>query len=230
MKTRSYTDRERIAGRRDIRKLFVIVSEGTKTETTYFDDLAADERFNHPSVHVETVQAADSSPEHVLARLTEFNNEYELGDNDELWLVIDRDRWEIPMLSRVTQEALQKGFSVADSNPAFELWLLFHHRSLDDYTCKQLTELKANRRTGSRTRLEQELISICGSYNKSNLKSSDYLPNVEAAIVNARASDVKESDRWLNQIGSRVYKLVDSIISFSRKIPPKLTPPAQAPK
>lgn len=212
MRTTRYTDRERIAGRRDIKKLFVIVSEGEKTEKTYFDDLAADSRFNHPSVHVETIQSADSSPEHVLARLTEFNNEYELGDTDELWLVIDRDRWKVPMLSRVTQEALQKGFCVADSNPAFELWLLFHHRSLDDYTCEELKELEANERSGTRTRLEVELISILESYSKSNLKTSCYLPNVDAAIANASASDIKKSDRWLNQIGSRVYKLAQSII------------------
>lgn len=213
MRARRYTDRERIAGRRDIRKLFVIVTEGTKTEKTYFDDLAADTRFNHPSVHVETIQSEDSSPEHVLARLTEFNNEYELGDNDELWLVIDRDRWEVPMLSRVTQEALQKRFYVADSNPAFEIWLVLHHRSLDDYTEEEITELQANRRIGSRTRLERELMSICGSYSKSNLKSSDYLPGIETAIANARRSDVETNDRWLNQIGSRVYLLADKIIN-----------------
>ncbi len=219
MRTRRYTDRERIAGRRDVKKLFVIVTEGEKTEQTYFQDLAADKRFNHPSVHVEIIQSADSSPEHVLARLTEFTNEYELGDNDELWLVIDRDRWEVSMLSSVTQEAFQKRFCVADSNPAFELWLLFHHCSLDDYTSEKLKELEENKKTGTRTRLELELISILGSYSKSNLKTSCYLPNVDAAIANARASDVKESDRWLNHIGSRVYKLAQSIIEASPSNP-----------
>ncbi len=215
MKTRRYTDRERIAGRRDIKKLFVIVSEGTKTEQIYFDDLAADERYNHPSVHVETIQSADSSPKHVLASLSDFNNEYELGENDELWLVIDRDRWNVSMLSRVTQEARQKGFCVADSNPAFELWLLFHLRSLDDYNCEELAALEENKKTGNKTRLELELISICGSYSKSNLKTSCYLPSVDFAVANARVSDIKEDDRWLNQIGSRVYKLVESIIDSS---------------
>ncbi len=219
MRTRRYTDRERIAGRRDIRKLFVIVTEGTKTEKTYFDDLAADKRFNHPSVHVETIQSGDSSPEHVLARLTEFNNEYELGDNDELWLVIDRDRWEVPMLSRVTREAFQKRFRVADSNPAFEIWLLLHHRSLDDYTEEEITELQANRRFGSRTRLEKELISICGSYSKSNLKTSGYLSHVTIAIEYARKTDLYPDDRWLNCLGTRVYKLVQSIIDSSPKQP-----------
>ncbi len=212
MRTSKFTDRERIASRRDIRKLFVVVSEGV-TEKIYFDDLAADERYNHPSVHVETIVPSDSSPDHVLASLSEYNSKYELGGNDELWLVIDRDRWEVPMLSRVTQEALQKGFCVADSNPAFELWLLFHHRSLDDYTREVLAELEANKKSGSRTRVELELITILGSYSKSNLKTSCYLPNVNAAIANARASDIKERDRWLNHIGSRVYKLVESIIN-----------------
>lgn len=213
MKTRRYTDRERIAGRRDIRKLFVIVSEGEKTEKTYFDDLAADDRFNHPSVHVETIQPVDSSPDHVLARLTEFNDEYELGVDDELWLVIDRDRWKVPMLQRVTQQAIQKRFYVADSNPCFELWLLLHHRSLDDYCDKKKEELRQNRPVGSRKRLEKELVDICCSYSKSRLKTSHYLPYVHTAISNAEESDLRPGDRWLNQIGSRVYLLAKNIIN-----------------
>ncbi len=218
MRTTRYTDRERIAGRRDIRKLFVVVSEGV-TEKIYLDDLAAHKRYNQPSVHVETILPTDSSPDQVLASLSEYNSKYELGGNDELWLVIDRDRWEVSMLNRVTQEALQKGFCVADSNPAFELWLLFHHQSLDDYTCEELAELEANKKSGTRTTLELELISILGSYSKSNLKTSCYLANVDVAIANARASDIKESDRWLNQIGSRVYKLAQSIIDSSPNNP-----------
>ena len=219
MKTRPFTDRERLAGKRDIKKLFVIVSEGTKTEKTYFDDLAADKRFDNPSVHVETIQSADSSPDHALARLTEFSNEYELGDNDDLWLVIDRDRWEVPMLQRVTQEALQKRFCVADSNPCFELWLLLHHRSLDDYSDDQKEELRQNRPVGSRKRLEKELVDICGSYSKSRLKTSDYLPYVNVAIQHSKQTDTRPTDRWLNQIGSRVYKLVQSIIDSSPNNP-----------
>ena len=219
MRTSRYTDRERIAGRRDIRKLFVIVSEGEKTEKIYFDDLSADKRFHHPSVHVETIQSADSSPEHVLAKLTDFNKTYELGADDELWLVIDRDRWEVPMLRRVTQEALQKRFCVADSNPCFELWLLLHHRSLDNYSDDQQEELRQNRQIGRRKRLERELVDICGSYSKSKLKTSDYLPHISTAIENARKSDIRPNDRWLNQIGSRVYKLVQSIIDSSPNNP-----------
>ena len=212
MKTTPYTDRERIAGRRDIRKLFVIVTEGTNTEKTYFEDLAANERFNHPSVHIEVIPSSNSSPEHVLASLSDFDNKYELETCDELWLVIDRDRWTIATLNRVAQEAMQKSFCLADSNPAFELWLLLHHRSIEDYRADELEELQKNRRSGDRTRLERELVDICGSYRKSSLKTSDYLPFVTIAITNARAADVDKSSRWLNQIGSRVYKLVESII------------------
>ena len=219
MRTRQFTDRERLAGKRDIKKLFVIVTEGTKTEPTYFQDLSADDRFRNPSVHVRIIQAENSSPEHVLARLTEFDSEFELGDNDDLWLVIDRDGWEVASLNRVSQEAIQKGFNLADSNPAFELWLLLHHRSLDDYTEQERAELQANHKCGSRTRLELELISICGSYSKSKLRSSDYLPEIKTAIANARKSDVKPNDRWLNQIGSRVYKLAQSIIDSSSHNP-----------
>ena len=62
-------------------------------------------------------------------------------------------------------------------------------------------------------------MDICGSYSKSKLKTSDYLPHISTAIENARKSDIRPNDRWLNQIGSRVYKLVQSIIDSSPNNP-----------
>ncbi len=220
MSGRDFKDFSRIKPYRDATSI-VIATEGELTERDYFEDLALDDRIRHPSVEITVLPTRDgfSAPEHVIARLDRIRRQYGMYEGDQLWLVIDKDRWDDSKLSRIAQLVSQKKYCMADSNPAFELWLLFHHRSLDDYNCEELTELKANRKTGSRKRLELELISICGSYNKSNLRSSDYLPDVEAAIVNARASDVKKSDRWLNQIGSRVYRLAQAIIDSSPNNP-----------
>ena len=205
-------------------KYIVIATEGSETEPRYFEDLALDELCRNPRVHVEVItrehgDETSSAPNHVLDQLIEYEQIHDLVEGDELWIVFDRDTWKQSMLSEVARLVMQKGYFLADSNPAFELWLLFHHRSLDDYTCEELTELEENRKTGTRTRLELELKSILGSYSKSKLKTSCYLPNVYAAIANARASDIKESDRWLNHIGSRVYKLVESIINSSPNNP-----------
>lgn len=205
-------------------KLIVIATEGEVTEPTYFEDLAFDARFRHPRVVIQVLPAISglSSPKHVIDRLDKIRRESRLYDGDELWLVIDKDKWEDSMLSEVAQQVLQKGYCLADSNPCFEIWLLLHKRSLDDYTPQEQEELKENRRPrprSSRTRLEKELIDICGSYDKRNLNTSHYLPFVDSAIENADNADTECDTRWLNNLGSRVYKLVQSIIDSSPNNP-----------
>ncbi len=205
-------------------KLIVIVAEGEVTEPTYFEDLAFDARFRHPRVDIQVLPAISglSSPKHVIDRLDKVRRKSSLYEGDELWLVIDKDQWKDRTLSEVAQQIRQKGYHLADSNPCFELWLLLHHRSLDSYTeteLKALTENKKERFRSSRRRLELELIEVCGSYNKSSLNTSHYIPNVVAAIKNAEQSDSDRGTRWLNSLGSRVYKLAQSIIDSSPNNP-----------
>lgn len=77
---RSFRPRARRSGVRDA-KLVVIAAEGQKTEKVYFDDLAY--TFHNPRIHVE-----------VLERLNSFRRQYKLRpDYDQLWLVLDVDRW-----------------------------------------------------------------------------------------------------------------------------------------
>ncbi len=205
-------------------KSIVIATEGELTEPIYFDALALDDRFRHPRVAIQVIPAISglSSPKHVIKRLDKVKRESGLYEGDELWLVIDKDKWEDSMLSEVAQQVRQKGYCLADSNPCFEIWLLLHKRSLDDYTPQEQEELKENRRShprSSRTRLEKELIDICGSYDKRNLNTSHYLPFVDSAIENAHNADTECDTRWLNSLGSRVYKLVQSIIDSSPNNP-----------
>ena len=204
-------------------KYIVIASEGSKTEPRYFEDLALDERYRNPRVHVEVLTRDDgsessSAPIHVISQLSEYEQDHDLVEGDELWLVIDKDKWKESQIKEVAQLANQKGFHVADSNPAFEAWLLLHHRSLSSYSDEALQELKENRKErfrAKRRRLEQELLDLLGSYDKSNLNSTHFLPYVETAINNAHCADSDPDSRWLNHIGSRVYKLVQSIIDSS---------------
>ena len=102
--------------------LIVIATEGEKTEKQYFETF----KYRRVQVKVEATEKGKSSPAHVLERLDAYVKEFVIGDGDELWLAIDVDRWEKRMLAEVTREAVQKGFSLAVSNPCFELWLLLH--------------------------------------------------------------------------------------------------------
>ena len=140
-------------------KLFVLATEGTDTEKQYFEGL-----FGSSKVKIEVLDTGTtglSSPGHVLKRLSDFEDKYELDANDEPWLVIDVDHHRPDSLSQVCQEATQKGFQLAVSNPCFELWLRLHfaEAELADTRCKHLKD-----------RLKHEL----GSYNWTNLDLSHY--------------------------------------------------------
>ena len=212
MSVREFSSLSRAKPYRDARSI-IIATEGEATEPVYFEELALDDRFRHPSVEIKVLptELGLSAPRHVIRRLDKIKRQHGMYEGDELWLVIDKDRWKDAQLSEVTQLVMQKGYYLADSNPCFELWLLLHHRSLECYTELELAELKENRKEkfrSSRRRLDLELMKICGSYDSSNLKTSDYIPFVDSAVTNGNSADSNENDRWLNQIGSRVYKLV----------------------
>ena len=202
---------------RDVNKLFIIATEGEKTEKVYFKGLFS--RNPHPKteifLEVLTRLNSNSSPRSVLKQLDDFKKEYLLREGDELWMVIDRDKqsWEVSEISQVAALIYQKRFHFALSNPAFEIWLLLHVKDLSEYTEDEKRELFENRRVGSRTRLERELIRICGSYNKSNPNLSFFLPYVNTAIERAEALVQNPNERWPNYLGTHVYKLVKKLMS-----------------
>lgn len=133
------------------------------------------------------------------------------------WLVIDVDRWGDAKLAEIAQECHQKNYKLAVSNPCFELWLLLHLKSLNEYSEDVLEEFRENPKiTQNRSRLDIELLEILGEYNKSNLVEKHFLPFVEQAIQRARDLDVNPSARWPNDLGSRVYLLAEKIIDQSQ--------------
>ena len=176
-------------------KLFVIATEGANTEKQYF------EMFGNRKVKVEILATGDdnkSAPEYVLERLDKFKDRYDFHEDDEFWLVIDVDRWKKQLVT-VCPQAKQKGYQLAISNPCFEIWLCLHFDDLlqQDRTCKDF---------------EARLRNILGSYNKSNLDISAYAPNVKRAVERSRNLDLNLQESWTSQLGTRVYKLVESIL------------------
>jgi len=205
-------DFKRKSGFRDSR-LIVIAAEGEETEKRYFEGIKA--RYDNPRIHVEVLERLDSAsdPAKVIKALDQFRSDYKLRKgHDQLWLVIDVDRWGNQKLSLVSQQCIQKCYQLAVSNPSFEIWLLLHVRALDTYPPEILIELLANRKDGKRTRLEQELLLLLGSYNKTNPDMEYFAPRVFVAIQNARGSDRNPDTRWPNQLGTRVYLLLEEIV------------------
>jgi hypothetical protein len=216
MQSKRFLPRTRQSGNRDAR-LIIIAAEGSNTEKKYFEDLAAS--FFAPNIHVEVIDRLDagSDPETVLAALDEFHSQYSLRSRyDELWMVIDVDRWGERKLSEVGSLCFQKNYKFAVSNPCFELWLLLHLKSLEEYPERTLQEFRKNRRPNSkhpRTRLERELVALLGSYNKGNPDTTTLLFNVKLAIERARNLDKNPEHRWPINLGTRVYLIVEKIIN-----------------
>jgi hypothetical protein len=106
---------------------------------------------------------------------------------DELWMVVDRDfkSWTVRELSESRQLCSQKGYSLALSNPCFELWLLLHLVDVNALNAKEKEKLRRNKRSGKRTHCEYLLKDKLGEYNKSHPDFSLILPHVQQAIKHA---------------------------------------------
>lgn len=196
-------------------RLIVIATEDTKAAVKYFETLVSPAYYQNSKVHVEILTRTDtaSSPDRVLAQLNKWIQEYQIADEDELWLVIDVDQWGEQKLSQVAQECHQKQIQLAVSNPAIELWFLLHLVDLAAYDEIIKQEFLVNAKGNSRrSRLEQEIITLVGRYNKSNLQTDDFLPHVEQASLRAEQLDIQPQDRWPQQLGTHVYRLVRSIV------------------
>jgi hypothetical protein len=216
MPKRKFSSRERKTKVRDAR-LVIIATEGEYTEKQYFQALA--EHYRNSKIHVEILHTEDkkSAPNHVIERLNGFVKQYSLERNDELWLVVDVDRWTEKLLSEIAKTCLDKNYLLAVSNPCFELWLLLHIATWNDYSEDQLKMFFENVKDGSRIPIELEIIRIVGEHNKSNLKTIQYTPHVETAIEQAKALDINPNDRWTQTIGTRVYRVAESIIKTKRR-------------
>ncbi len=216
---RQFKGRRRISGVRDP-KLIIIAAEGARTERAYFEDMASQVYFYNSRIHVEVLERDEtrSAPEDVLQSLDDFYRQYRLRGQDELWIVLDTDRWGAAKLSRIATLCHQKGYAMAVSNPCFELWLLLHLRELSDYPAGVWDEFRENRKIGGRNRLDLELLKLLGEYNKSEPKTEHFLPHVITAIERARILDTHPEHRWPQDLGSRVYLLAECILERNPRI------------
>lgn len=151
-----------------------------------------------------------------MKQLNDYKEQYALEADDELWLVVDKDRWTEAMLSHVATECAQDNYMhMALSNPCIELWLLLHLVDVSLLTPEEQLQWLENRRKSKSTdpylkvRLRQEM----GSYHESAYDAPTLIANVETAIERAKALDKNPVDRWPQTLGTRVYLLAESVMN-----------------
>lgn len=217
MRSKDSLRRERKETFRDAR-LVIIATEG-HTERVYLNALSSE--YLNPRVHVLLLERNDeefrnSNPAYVLEQLESFKKTYSLDQEDELWLVIDRDRWNKKTLGLVARACKQdKSLQLALSNPCFELWLILHLEDvmkLSDDERKRYFENKREKRRAD-PYLKCRIRALLGHYNETRYDTDILMPRVDDAVARARAMDIKKDDRWPQKLGTRVYLLAESIMN-----------------
>jgi RloB-like protein len=114
---------------RNPRAKIIIVCEGKVTEPQYFYELAR--HYNSLISMNLIIREAAGVPLSILRKARELvrHPEDDFGQNDQVWVVFDRD--DHPEIARAINEAGEAGVSVGYSNPCFELWLVLHYRDYD---------------------------------------------------------------------------------------------------
>lgn len=179
--------------------LFVGIEGGSykSKEALYFD------MFKGSNIKVQVriypCEEHKSAPIHVLNHLKNRLKEEVLQEGDEAWLLIDKDRYQ-HHLPEVASMCIDADISLALSNPCFEYWLLLHHN-------------KPNQLFDECKEVKKELAIILSKIDTSESFESIYWDKVDVAISRARDLD-NSADRWPQQNGSRVYRLVERIRAF----------------
>src|SRR6218665_675191 len=113
-------------------KLYFMFCEGEKRETTYFNFF---NQFSSQIIQIVPHADGKNSPmglyknacQSLLANKENPDPSYLLNNEDEVWFIIDTDKWgkEIETL-RSEIAANHKNWFVGQSNPSFEVWLYYH--------------------------------------------------------------------------------------------------------
>lgn len=196
-------------------RLFVIATEGQNTEPLYFYSLINLYEFQSPRIHIEVIpsQNGETSPHAVLKNLDEFKREYKLRENDELWMIIDRDiqSWTIANLTDCKTKCRQKNYNLCISNPNFEIWILLHFCDIQELESNEINKISRNERTGSRCYLETKIVEKVGSYNKSNPDFDSIHTFIADAISNNLKLTENNTKNILDDIGSDINLLITRI-------------------
>ena len=117
-------ERKRTAGQRPRRPVIYIICEGSETEVNYFRRF----RTRYSNIDIRPIPSQHKSALYLVGRAADTvqHEPYYPKDGDQIWCVFDRNGNSNEELQKAGQIASRRGYSIAFSNPAFELWFLLH--------------------------------------------------------------------------------------------------------
>lgn len=192
-------------------KLFAIACEGRKREPNYFKvfqymshRLAVDIIEEIVSENeMKVINSNKSAPKWVLDRAVRYIEKEGLSDEDDLWFVIDKDRWSVSQIREIASYCdTYSNWNIAISNPCFEVWLYFH---------KKPKFIKGHYPACGQ--LKNEISKITqGGYHP--LK---YIRDIYTAINNAKVNDTNSNHFLPESNETKVYQLGEVLIEFIGK-------------
>lgn len=186
---------KRALGERRYRTLFVIATEGNKTEIQYFGIFNSEKSV----IHVKCIRGKHrSAPEQVLNRMCRYLAQEGLLPSDQAWLVVDKDQWDDNWLNTLYQWSKQQAnYGLAVTNPKFEYWLLLHFEDGD--------AIATPRECIDRLR------HFLPDYDKV-IDLIKVLPGIKNAVSRAKRHDTPPIDDWSKRTGTTVYRLVEQLM------------------
>ena len=192
-------------------KLFAIACEGGKREPDYFkvfrfvsnriavdviEDVVSEEE-------ILSISSNKSAPKWVLDRAIKYIEKEGLSDEDDLWFVMDIDRWSNEQLREIASYCEKfPNWHIVLSNPCFEVWLYFHKKA----------------------DIGKSLSSSCNdfkneisTFEKGGYHPLKFIPNFIEAINNAKAADNDKNHFLPKAKVSKVYQLGEAIINVISK-------------
>lgn len=210
----------RWAPTRDPIKTFLIVTEWTNTEPSYF------EKFKLPTLELEIVWTGDNTLGVVneAIRLRNIKRD-EWTEYDEIWCVFDADpkRWnpkQLAYFNQAIQLSRKEWIMVAYSNQSFEYWILLHFNDHQWWEMErtQYVECINKELTAIRKDLKYQM-KWNGSKSITNDIFIELSKRVEVAIK--RAKKIYESFReknkdcknpWSEESSTTVFLLVEKLL------------------
>jgi tRNA uridine 5-carbamoylmethylation protein Kti12 len=179
-------------------KLYFIFCEGERRETTYF--YFFNKIATQIIIQIVPIEQGKNSPmglfrnacEKLIKSYENPNPEYSLSDIDEVWFIIDTDKWgdEIGELRQsVTQ---YDNWFVAQSNPCFEVWLYYH--IMNEKPAQVVENWKRYLHEvipgGFDSRKHAKLIETAIENSKANFSAADGVPDLVTTEVHLLAERI----------------------------------------
>lgn len=207
--------------RQDYQKLFLIFTEGTKTEPYYFEGFKKAIEKGHENVLIEIIGVGEATTK-LLKHAEEFIEKYEV-ENAEIWLVTDKDDFPDSQFNELIRQCRKRDkekfmknyWHSAWSNECFELWFILHF---------SFYQAAATRNEYYRMLKDRFKKLGIGKYEKNSSKIFDILVEYgspKSAIGYAR----KLYDEKKDMVPSRAVpctNVFELVLELARYLPPEI--------